>query len=458
MSVRRSLLVLALLMIALPTGVFWSSINSAAEAENQLANLQVHTIERGTVEVLVAAIGQIEASQVARLSFPTSGRLAEVFVERDNRVNAGDPLARLENDAQRIAYQQTLLAFQRAELELERLRGPVDEDDIRIAQANLDNAWGVYMSAQNAVSDEDIRAAELAYEQARGTYDTLRAERDRAFGGYGSPTYQTLDAQTGAASFNAEIARLRLEQLRTGNQPQLNAAYARVVQAQRELERVEAGPQPFEIQQAEIAVRQAQSRLEQAEQEYYRTLLVAPFDGVVSALSVEVGGLVRPGVAVVELTDISTLKLAVQVDEIDISLIDTGLPARVQFDAVPNVQLPARLLRIAPFGSSDGGITTYDVDIALDGTDPDVRVGMTAEASIVVEERQDVPVVPNLYIRRDRGDRAYADVLRDGRLVQNVEVTLGLIGQEYSEIAAGLQPGDVVAIDLTAGRFNLFGE
>lgn len=453
MSVRRSLLILALLMIALPPGVLWVNANRNAADDISTRNLQVHTVGSGSVEVLVSAIGSVEAAQVVNLNFPTAGRVAEIFVEAGDQVSAGDPLIRLANDGQRIAYEQALLELESAEIELERLRGPVSESDLRIAQANLDSAWGQYLSAQNAISDQDIRAAELAYQQARENYDTLRTERDRAVGGFGSPTYQTLDALTGAASFNTEIARLRLENLRSGTRPQLNAAYARVLQAQRELERVEAGPNGVQIEQAEIRVRQAQAGVTRAEREYYRTLLTAPFDGIVSALMTEIGGLTGPGVTVIELTDVSQLQLTVQVDEIDISLIEAGQPARIQIDALPGIELNAALDRIAPSGTPDNGIVSYAVDVAFLESAVDVRVGMTAEASVVVEEVHDVLVVPNLYIRRDRSNRAFVDVLRDGRLVSDVEITLGLIGQDNSEVVAGLQLGDVVAIDPASDRF-----
>lgn len=457
MSVRRSLVILTLVVLLSPLIIFSMSVRGG-EAQNAEDNrtLQAHTVERGRVEAIVSAIGTIEADQVVNLSFLTAGRVAEIYVQPGDFIFAGEPLLKLDDTNQRIAYEQAVLSLERAQLELDELRKPVSEDDIRLAQASLDSAWGAYLSAQNAVSPEDIRAAELAYEQALAAEEQAQS-RPGAFGGNNLE-----NAQAGAASFNAEIARLQLENLRTVNQPQLNAAYARVVQAQRELERVEAGIPQAQIDRAALAVRQAETALERAETALNRTTLTAPFDGIVSNLAVETGALIAPGFAVIELTDASPLRLTVKVDEVDIRLIRVGMEARVQLDALPGVTIPARVEQVAVLGETLDGVVSYNVDLTLDDPDQRARVGMTTEASIIVDAREDVLKVPNIYIRLDRqGSRAFAQVIDadapQPNTLKEIEVTLGLQGQDESEILAGLQAGEVIAIDISAGS-SIFGE
>ena len=159
----------------------------------------------------------------------------------------------------------------------------------------------------------------------------------------------------------------------------------------------------------------------------------------------------------IQLTDVSPLHLNIQVDEIDIGLIREQMSARVQLDALPGVALPALLEQIALVGRNDGGIVSYDVQVTLDSTDQRARVGMTAEATIVVEERKDVLLIPNLYIRLDRQtDQAYVNVLREDGSVEEVEVTLGLRGQEDSEVLSGLNEGDLILIDLSSDSLAIF--
>jgi HlyD family secretion protein len=362
------------------------------------------------------------------------------------------------NEVQQLAYDQASLALEMAELQMEKLLQPVDESRIRVAEAQVNSAWGAYLSIQNSVSDDEIRAAELRYQQAQSALNDASRARTDADADQPEQAYLLLDAQVGQASFNAEIARLQLESLRSGNSRQLNAAYARVVQAQRELDQVKAGPTQAEIDRAEVAIRQAQTQLDQAQTALNRTSIVAPFDGIVSALNVEIGSLVTPGMPVIELTNVSPLHLTVQADEVDIRQLREGMAARVQLDALQSLQIPARVEQIALVGRNEGGIVSYDVKLWLEEQDPHVRVGMTAEASMIVNERSNVLVIPNSYIRLERGqNRAFVNVLRENQTLEEVEVRLGLQGQDSSEVVSGLREGDVIAVDLSAERFSLLG-
>jgi HlyD family secretion protein len=98
----------------------------------------------------------------------------------------------------------------------------------------------------------------------------------------------------------------------------------------------------------------------------------------------------------------------------------------------------------------------YDVELTIDADDPRVRVGMTAEANIIADQRENVLVIPNLYIRLDRSaDRAFVNILRDG-VVEEVEVQLGLQGQDASEVISGLREGDVIVVDTSGDGLSSF--
>ena len=83
---------------------------------------------------------------------------------------------------------------------------------------------------------------------------------------------------------------------------------------------------------------------------------------------------------------------------------------------------------------------------------------MTADASIVIEETQDVLVVPNLYIRRDRvTGQSFVNVLREDDTIEEVEVEIGIQGRETSEVISGIEEGALVAIDLSGRGLNILG-
>ncbi len=152
--------------------------------------------------------------------------------------------------------------------------------------------------------------------------------------------------QVGTASFNAEIAAYQLQSLKSGNRGALNAAYARIVQAQRRLDRVKAGPTQAQIDQADIAVQQAQLQVDQAAKVLTDMSLIAPSDGIVSLVNVQVGSVVSPAFPAVQITDIAPLHVVVQVDEIDIHKIREGLPAKVKVVRCPVLNYQPSLKRL----------------------------------------------------------------------------------------------------------------
>ncbi|PJF25854.1 MAG: hypothetical protein CUN53_10655, partial [Phototrophicales bacterium] len=161
MSVRRSLLVMLLLVVALPAAVFNLRANPPQAAQPQ-RQIQEYTVELGDIAVNVTAVGRIEPDQTIRLSFPTGGRITALRFEAGDQVVAGDLLAEIENESQQIALAQAELALMMAQMQKDRLLQGADAGQIRIAQANLDAARAAAASAASAVSAADIRTLELA--------------------------------------------------------------------------------------------------------------------------------------------------------------------------------------------------------------------------------------------------------------------------------------------------------
>ncbi|MEL6151268.1 MAG: efflux RND transporter periplasmic adaptor subunit, partial [Chloroflexota bacterium] len=423
-------------------------------------NFSFFVVETGEVEAVVSAVGEIEADETVDISYTTGGRIAEVFVKETDYILEGDLLMRLENNNQRIAYDQAVLNLELAELELADLTAPVDADDIRIAEANVAAAEGNLRGSYGTASQAEIRAAELQVQQAEDRLETT-VDR-RIIGGQfdSDEEVELADAQIGEASFNLRIAQLQLEDLRTGDFAAANAAALGVEQALAELEQVLAGPTDLEIEQAEVRVEQAMAGLETAETTLSKSEIRAPFDGFVSLVNVEPGTLVIAGEAVAQMVDVDPLSVTVQIDEIDIGLIEPGMRANVEVDALQDLLLPARLASVALVGTqTSGGIVNYDAEIELNDINPLVRVGMTAEANIIVNEELNVVRVPNAYVRLDRrNNEAFVQVQNtETNEFEEREVTLGLRGEDFSQVADGLVVGDIIRADLSGNQFELFG-
>ncbi len=460
-KVRRTVILLALIMLGAPALLFGARIRAerveTRAAAQQVANaaaLSRHTVDVGAVEVIVSAIGAIEPERSARISFRDPGRIAEVAVRVGDRVRVGDVLARQPDETQRLALEAAELGLAAAQLQKERLLTGPTESELAIAEANINAAIGAYNSIANAVSADAVRAAELQYQAAQRAVDDARARRATA---NGTPEQiALLEAQIGEASFNAEIARLSLDNARRGTSAQAGAAWARVRQAEAERDRLLAGATQLQIDNADAAIARAQIAVDRAREALSHTVITAPFDGLVSAVGASAGAIALPGVPIVTLVDVEPLRLKIGVDEIDVRQVRPGAEARVRVDAIRGLDLAARLERIALVPTVNGGIVTYDVEMAVLESDPRVRLGMTAEALIVVERREGVLVVPNEYIRLGRGlSGATVSVLNPDGTLSERTVTLGLQGDGVSEITSGLRAGEVVAVNL--GGDAIFG-
>jgi HlyD family secretion protein len=451
MSVIRSLVVLLVLVILIPIAASFLAASQEARAQMneqiRLNSLERYTIGRGDVQRTASALGSIQTDETVNLSFETSGQIADVVVETGDYVVAGDVLARLVDETQRIDYEQAQLALERANNALTDLLGPMDENDIQVAQANLTSAQGTYTSIANGVTPADIEAAQLRYDQALHVWEELQHQR-QVSGGLDQPEeYTLIEAQIGEASFNAEIARLNLEALQTSNRGSLAEAGARIALRQRELDQLLAGPTQAEITSAQITLQQAEARLRDAEAALNRTVLVAPMDGIVTAADIEIGQPVVPGTAVIEVSDVTPLGLTAQVDEVDIGQISVGMPAYVELDALPDVELPAAVRQIEIMGVEVESVVSYYTRFALDEIDPRVRIGMTGEAFVILETREDVLVVPNNFLNIAADGSAFVEMLDANNQEIQIEVQLGLQGDEFSEVVSGLREGDVIVVE-----------
>ncbi len=449
MSVIRTLVVLLILVLVIPFGSSFLNARQIARQEQveqtRLQNLVRYTVGKGDVQRSISALGTIEAESVVDLGFQTSGQAAEILVKTGDYVRAGDALLRLSNENQRISYEQALLALEKANNALADLLGPVDENDIKIAQANLASAQGSYASAANKASDADIAQAQLRYDQAVNAFEEAQRKR-QVSSGLDTNQYTLLDAQVGAASFNVEIARLQLQQTQTGNSGSLTEAGARIALRQKELDQLLAGPKASAITSAQITLQQAEAQLRDAEITLNRTTLYAPIDGVITKLTIEIGQPVMTGSPIIQISNMSPLGLIAQIDEEDISQIKDNMTAYVELDALPDVQLPASVKQVEIMGSEVNGVVSYDTHFAMSQLNPQVRVGMTGEAFVILESKENVLTIPPNFLHTEPDGRVFVDVIDAANKETRVEVKLGLQGSDSSEVLSGLREGDVVVV------------
>jgi len=235
-----------------------------------------------------------------------------------------------------------------------------------------------------------------------------------------------------------------------------------------------AGPADIAVQDAVVA--DAQNTLSDARQGLEDTVLRAPVAGTVSAINGAVGDFVSaasaattlaPGTdaripaavgtatsvagtaspaggALITLNDLSTFQLVVPFEESDAAKILANQPVDVSVDAVPDLTVPGTVVAVAPTADQISGVVSYYATIVLNGGDPRLKDGQTAQAVVRTESRENVLRVPTAAVRQDSGGSVVTVPGADGSTTTTF--TPGLSGDEFTEVQSGLAEGQRVLL------------
>lgn len=282
--------------------------------------------EQGEAEVLppvkaddtIRADGKVVPVRSATLSFATAGAVAEVLVKEGDKVRAGQVLVRLNSARQVAAVTQAEAQLSRATARLDELRSGARSQEIAAAQAALEGA-------------------------------TARLARAKASG----PPLEIAIAE----------------------------AEARAAQAQLDL--VRAGVRSETIAAAKAELTAAAATLEQARVTLAETELRAPFAGTVASLRSSPGEYMAVGNPVLRLVDESAWLVQTEdLTELGVVKVREGDSATVTLDAIPDLRLPGKVVRINPQGENRSGDITYTATIELIRLDKRLRWNMTASVAI----------------------------------------------------------------------------
>jgi HlyD family secretion protein len=249
-----------------------------------------------------------------------------------------------------------------------------------------------------------------------------------------------------------------------------------------ELERMESdlasSIAQFEAQQA--FVQQAQATLKESNESLNKTSLYSPMDGTVSKLNVELGERVlgsgfSQGTNLMTVADLGKMEAIVDVDENDVVLVAIGDTAKIELDAFKNVTYNGVVTQIANSAKTTAAgtqeeVVNFAIKIALNDFNAQVRPGMSCNADIEVETKNNVLTIPiqSVTARSEEEPGAMEQPAAGGDLtvgktskkkqskpkevvfvvdkdaVAMKEVKIGISDNEYIEVISGLKAGDEV--------------
>lgn len=204
---------------------------------------------------------------------------------------------------------------------------------------------------------------------------------------------------------------------------------------------------------ARAQVQEAQARIGASRADTARTVVRAPFDGIVAEVNGEVGEYLTPSppgiptLPAVDLIDDSCLYVSAPIDEVDAAQIKVGMVGRISLDAYRGKHFTGKLRRIAPYVLAlEKQARTVEVEVDFESP-AEIRhllVGYSADIEVVVDSRDNVLRIPTTALMPD----SRVLVLTGRGVLEERKIEVGLTNWEYTEAKSGLARGDRVVTSL----------
>lgn len=457
-------------------------------------------VRRGSLVVAVTGSGTVLPVRQVPLTFSSIGLVSEVNLVAGDTVEANELIARLDtSDFQQIIDNATI-ALSVQQSAYNALTTPARQVDTDAAEAALAAARAqYYAAASTGPTTQQEEISRLQFELAKnqnyqlqlqrdtltppdlsefalnldvipnidpsalpanlqGSADDINAGIDSLNSGLSASISQVtiqqgqaaiaqieaqrqqLEGNLDEAQTNADIAEQRFQGTvsRGPDSGAVAAANASIIQAQVALDRLLEGATDTDLAQASINIKLAENALAQTQQSVSNADLRAPFAGVIARNDLTEGELPPQGIAVL-LMDTSSYLLDLPIDETDVVNVSVGQRVTITVDALPDAEVSGVVTRVAYTPIRIGQLVTYNVRIALNPTDAELRVGMSVTANIVTDERSDALIVPNRFVRVDPiSQNAFVTLqLADNSFTESL-VILGARNDTESEILSGV--------------------
>lgn len=409
---RTWIIILAVVVVILVIAGF--SLSRPTEQ----AAFQTAPAERGDLAASVGATGSVRARQTAVLTWQTNGNIGAVNAIIGDKIASGEVLASLDKAtlSQSIILAEADLISAREALEdlVESDTALLEaEKAVERAEDNYKKAYNWRIELNGKIDIKDVY------------YDQFGILKVREYKGYASE--ETIaDAERDLA-----LAESKLED------------------ARREYERLLKGEESDAVAAARARVAAAEATLNLAN-------LTAPFEGTVTQSSAVVGDQVNPGTVGFRIDDLSSLLVDVQVSEVDINNVAVGQNATLSFDAILGKTYNGTVVEVGQAGDTIQGVVSFTVTVELTDADEQVKPGMTAAVSVIVEEVTNTLLIPNRSVRLVDGERVIY-LLKDG-LPQPVTITLGASSDTMSVLISGdVKEGDLIILNPPAFNGGPFG-
>ena len=204
--------------------------------------------------------------------------------------------------------------------------------------------------------------------------------------------------------------------------------------------RYQAAVAQLDLARAQFA--QAQARLDELKINLSNTNITSPVSGFVGKRSLDPGAWVTPNAPFISVVDIGIVRLVANIVEKDIRRITSGLAADVQVDAYPGEKFVGHVAHIAPV--LDPATRTGQIEVEIANANFRLKPGMYAKVSFIVDKKDNALVIPTTALVDLGGNRGVftASATEQGQVATFKKIDVGIVNQTLAEVTAGLSEGD----------------
>jgi HlyD family secretion protein len=362
-------------LVASLVGALFLGLGYTYSQENPAPTYLIAPVERGNISTLVKASGTVEAVVSVDVSSQLSGRIAEVFVNFNDSVMAGQPIAQIDQEifAARVNEARAALKVARATAQVQR--AALERATVAMTNAQTTEKWAKEQSAANKARQDEAEREFL---------------RKLALVRTGSGTERDLTQAQALRDAGAADLRASVEQI------QMKAEAIAIAEAEKHM----AGAN---LENAEAVVEQRQAAVDQAQLDLDRTVLRAPIDGTIIKRDVNPGQTVAVSLEAKTLfkivNDLREMEVHGKIDEADVGQLKAGQTVQFAVDAYPNRTFSGQVLQIRKAPEVMQNVVTYTTIVSAPNPDLLLLPGMTAQLRIVVSDTRGILKIPSQALR-----------------------------------------------------------
>ncbi len=431
---KKKIRLIIFLIILIVAGITAFQVLSAVQSSKSVSDIKTQNfeaVESRDISNSISVTGTIASSETRTLStLVAKTEVTDVFVEVGDYVREGDPIctfdtSSIESNIRKLEREITVNNA-KATLELAKANTQVAwawEDyfyNQSMGEYDLGSAMNSYVQQQNSVSDaiDTLNQRERELDSLKDEYhDYKKAKRNGTVseGSYKSSSSDykdsiaTAEEAVSSAGRSLENAQLQLQNSIDNYNKTVETLKHQGVTDLRTISSNMAS-----VVETQLNNMTGNDSAEEQIREYKKDLdncnITAPISGLITSVSVVEGDEYDEKSTICVIQDDSSYKVSGTVDQYDISSITESMNCVIKTDATGDDQMEGVLTFVSPVpqssssgtsdssgsgsSSSSSSSTEYPIEITIKGRDERLRIGMTAEASILLESKEGVKAVP----------------------------------------------------------------